>query len=161
MWKKRDELLSRKMSWKLREVGRKLDDNREMDGLQAVLRIRFALTRIRIRIIPFTLMRIRIIFSIWCRSGYYHSPDPDHIFNLMQIRILPLTFFPIWTLSMLQNGPLRLPPCHFDSDTNPAFHFDADTDPAFHFDADLDPHPASQNDGYPDPQQAQERWLAK
>jgi hypothetical protein len=48
---------------------------------------------------------------------------------------------------MLQNGPLRLPPFHFDADLDPdpAFHFNADPDPAFHFDAD----PASQNDAGP------------
>ncbi len=52
---------------------------------------------------------------------------------------------------MLQNGPLRLPPCHFDADPDPepAFHFDADADPdpAVHFDAypDADPDPTSQN----------------
>jgi hypothetical protein len=113
------------------EVGRKWDDNREMDGLQAMLRIRIA------------FMRIQIIHS---------AADPDHIFDLMRIRIPPLTFFPIWTLSMLQNDPLRLPPCHFDADPNPAFYFDADPDP----------DPASQNNVDPDPQHGlQERWLAK
>ncbi len=38
---------------------------------------------------------------------------------------------------MLQNDPLKLPPFHFDADSDPAYHFDAD--PVFHFDADPDP----------------------
>jgi hypothetical protein len=34
--------------------------------------------------------------------------------------------------------PLRLPPLHFDADSDPAFHFDADPHPTFHSDADPD-----------------------
>ncbi len=51
--------------------------------------------------------------------------------------------------SMLQNGPPRLSPFHFDTDPDPdpAFHFNAGPDPAFHSDA--DPDPASQNDADP------------
>jgi hypothetical protein len=44
---------------------------------------------------------------------------------------------------------LRLPPFHFDPDSDPAFHFDPDPDPdlAVHLDPDSDP--ASQNDADP------------
>ncbi len=61
----------------------------------------------------------------------FHSdtdPDPDPTYNLTRIwiRILPLTFFQIWTQDHLS---LRL---HLAS--------------PFHFDADPDPDPASQND---------------
>jgi hypothetical protein len=70
----------------------------------------------------------------------------------IRIRILPLTFFQIWTL---QNDHPRLPPFKFHADPDPAFdfdadsafHFDADPNSAFHFDA--DPDPASQNDADP------------
>jgi hypothetical protein len=74
----------------------------------------------RIRILLFTLKRMRIPIRILT-------------FTLMRIRILPLTF------PVLQNDRLRLPPFHFDEETDPAFHFDSDPDPAFHFDADPDP----------------------
>jgi hypothetical protein len=60
-------------------------------------------------------------------------------FNMMRIRILPLTFLQIWTLQCSPNYPLRLPPFHFDADPDPDFHFDADPDPTFHSDADPDP----------------------
>jgi hypothetical protein len=53
-------------------------------------------------------------------------------FNLIGIRILPLTFFQ-------RLGPLRLPAFHFDADPDPAFHFGADPDPTFHSYADADP----------------------
>jgi hypothetical protein len=42
---------------------------------------------------------------------------------------------------MPKNGPLRLPPFHFDKDPDPAFQSDADPHP---------PDPASQNDADPD-----------
>ncbi len=42
---------------------------------------------------------------------------------------------------MLQNGPLRLQPFHYDANLDPV--------PAFHSDADPDPNPASQNNADP------------
>ncbi len=52
---------------------------------------------------------------------YYAGPDPD-----------PTTrFFPELDPPMFPNNLLRLPPFHFDADTDPAFHFDTDPDPAF------------------------------
>ncbi len=63
----------------------------------------------------FTVMRIRIRILP---------------FNLMWIRILPLTFFPDLGPPMLQNEPQRLPPFHFvaDQDPDPAFHCVTDPD---------------------------------
>ncbi len=83
----------------------------------------------------YTLMRIRIL--------------PLNLM-LIRIRILPLTFSPVWSLQCSKNDPLRLPPCHFDANSDPVFYYDADPDPTFHSNA--DPDPASQNDGDPDPQ---------
>ncbi len=94
-------------------------------------------TLMRIRILPFTLIRVRIL------------PVP---FNLMRIRIVPI-IFPDLDPPMIQNGPLRLPPFHFNADPDPAFHFDAGPGSAFYFNA--DPDTASQNDA--DPQQ----WILR
>jgi hypothetical protein len=95
-----------------------------------------------------------------CCGPDHIDVDPDPAFHLMRIRILPFTLiririlpfnpdsknhlYPDFDPSLIQNDPLRLPPFHFDADSDPAFPFDADTDPAFHYDA--DPDPASQND---------------
>jgi|LakMenE01Jun11ns_1017448.scaffolds.fasta_scaffold9567470_1 hypothetical protein len=91
--------------------------------------------RIRNRILPFTLMWIRIL-----------------AFNLMRIWILPLNFFldldPLIILCS-KNDSLRPPPFHFDEDQDHVFPFNADPDPAFHYDA--DPDSAFQHDADPDP----------
>jgi hypothetical protein len=64
-------------------------------------------------------------FDVIRNSAFHSDADPDLPFNLMRIRILPLTFSRIWTLPMLQNDHLRLSPFHFDADPNPAFDADS------------------------------------
>ncbi len=81
----------------------------------------------QIRILPFTLMWIRIL-----PGTFDFDADPD----------LTTRFFPNLDPPMPQNDPLRLLPFYFDADPDP--------DPAFHIDA--DPGPASQNDADPDSQ---------
>ncbi len=92
-----------------------------VDIIQGVLRIR--ITLMRIWILLFTLMRIRI-------------------------QILPLTFSLIWTL---QWSKMTLEGFHlFTSIRIPEPTFPFDADPTSHFDA--DPVPASLNDADPDTQ---------
>ncbi len=75
----------------------------------------FSLMRIRIRILPFTLSGSGSgsYLTVWCGSGFgcYHS------------------LFPRFGPPMLQNNPLGLPPFKFAADPDPALHFDADPDP--------------------------------
>ncbi len=52
------------------------------------------------------------------------------LFTLMRIRILPLAFFQIWTLQCPKMNPLGIPIFHFDPDPDPdpTFHFDENPD---------------------------------
>jgi hypothetical protein len=64
---------------------------------------------------------------------FHSDANPDPSFQFDADPDPTTNFSPDLDPPMLQNGPLRLPPFHFDADAN------ADPDPAFHFDADAEP----------------------
>ncbi len=119
-------------------------------GRKGPMRIRRTQTAggLRIRI---TLMRIRILITR-PYPNFHSGAETDPTFQFeADTDPDPTTHFSLdLDPPMLQSDPLRLPPFHFDADSDPSFHFDADSDPdlAFHFAE--DPDPAFQNDADPD-----------
>jgi hypothetical protein len=67
----------------------------------------------------------RITASVSVADPHKLDADPNRVFTLMRIRILPFTFSQIGPSKLTL---LRLAPFHFDPD--PVFHFDPDLDPA-------------------------------
>ncbi len=109
----------------------------------AALRVRIILKRIRI--LPFTLMRNRIL-------PFNADADPDpypttNFFPDLDPPIAPKRPSMASTFSLWCGSGSCLSLC---CGSGSAFHFDADPDPASQNDA--DPNPASQNDSDPDPQ---------